>query len=319
MHELVDEFFVKQLDNPVLRERKDSGIVSICGKRIAFTTDSYVVNPIFFPGGDIGSLAVYGTVNDLSVCGAAPQYISLGIIIEEGFDKRLLARIVNSISAAASRSDVKVATGDTKVVEKGSCDKIFINTSGIGPVFYDGLSTDEIRPGDVIIVNGPIGDHAIAVLSKRDGMDFGVSLKSDSAPLNRLIKKILRVSGEVRFMRDPTRGGLATTLNELVGERRFGISIDENSIPVRNPTRQACELLGLDPLYLACEGRVVVVAAREDASKIIRAMRKDPNGKNSKVIGSITSEYKGKVYLNTVSGGKRLIDMLTGEQLPRIC
>lgn len=319
MHELVEQLFVKSFDNPILRERKDSGIVSMGGKRIAFTTDSYVVNPVFFPGGDIGSLAVYGTVNDLAVCGAVPQYISLGLVIEEGFGKRDLVKITDSIRSAAARSGVKVVTGDTKVVEKGSCDKIFINTSGIGPVIRGGLSIDKIRPGDAIIISGPIGDHAVAVLSKREGMDLGLRQNSDSAPLNGLVKKILRASKDVRFMRDPTRGGLATTLNEFVRTRRFGISIDEDSIPVRGTTRQVCELLGLDPLYLACEGRVVVIASGKDAGKIIDAMRRDRSGISASVIGSVIKEYKGKVSVNTSAGGRRLVDMLAGEQLPRIC
>ncbi len=319
MHELVDSLFIKRFDNPALRERGDSAVLNICGRKMAFTTDSYVVDPIFFPGGDIGSLAVYGTVNDMAVCGALPLYISFGIIIEEGFDKKLLARITDSAALAAKRSGVKIVTGDTKVVGKGSCDGIFINTSGIGAVFYDGLSVDRIRPGDTVIVSGPIGDHAIAVLSKREGMDFRVAIKSDSAPINGLIRGMLLSSKNVKFMRDPTRGGLGTTLNEIVRCRKFGISIDESLIPLRSATRQACELLGLDPMYLACEGRVVAITSREDAGKVLKAMRRDPLGKSSGIIGKVTDEYEGKVCLKTISGGKRIIDMLPGEQLPRIC
>lgn len=319
MHELVDSMFIKRFNNPVLGQRKDSGIVSLGSCELAFTTDSYVVDPIFFPGGDIGSLAVYGTVNDLAVCGAAPKYISLGLIIEEGLDRKTLDRISFSIARASRISGVKVVTGDTKVVGHGSCDKIFINTSGIGPVFYKTLSLETVRPGDAIILSGTLGEHAIAVLSKREEMEFGGRLISDSAPLNGLIRKVLGLSKKVRFMRDPTRGGLGTTLNEFVRGRSFGISIDESSIPVSSAVRQASELLGLDPLYLACEGRTVLVVAEEDAGRVLKAMRKDPAGRRSALVGRITREYKGMVYMNTCAGGKRIVDMLSGEQLPRIC
>jgi hydrogenase expression/formation protein HypE len=224
MHQLIDSVFIKELNNKTLAEKKDSAILKIEGKIIAFTTDSYVVNPIFFPGGDIGSLAVYGTVNDLCVCGARPLFISLGLIIEEGLEKSLLEIIIRSIKIAAKKAKVEVVTGDTKVVEKGACDKIFINTSGIGEVYNKDLAIEKIKIGDAVIVSGTIGDHAISVLSKREGISFGTSVKSDSAPLGGLINKILKASGKVRFMRDPTRGGLGTTLNEIVKGRRFGIS-----------------------------------------------------------------------------------------------
>lgn len=319
MHELVESLFLREFDNPVLKEAMDSGIVTIGNRKVAFTTDSYVVNPIFFPGGDIGSLAVYGTVNDLAVCGARPLYISLGLIIEEGFEKKILARIASSIKAAAKRSGVIVVTGDTKVVERGSCDGIFINTSGLGEIFYEGLSTEKIRAGDAVVISGPLGDHAIAVLSKREGLDLGVPVKSDSAPLNGLIGHVLRASKKVRFMRDPTRGGLATTINEIVRGLRVGIALDERAIPVKGPTLSACELLGYDPLYLACEGRVVIVVAGEDASRIVNIMRNHPLGKGARIIGHVTKDCGGKVYLKTASGGKRLVDMLAGDQLPRIC
>jgi hydrogenase expression/formation protein HypE len=253
-------------------------------------------------------------VNDLSVCGARPLYISLGLIIEEGFKKEMLNRITASIALAAKAAGVKVAAGDTKVVEKGSCDGIFINTSGIGEVYYRGLSLDIVRPGDVIIVTGGIGEHAISVISKREGISFKSMVKSDSAPLNRLIEKILKASGKVRFMRDPTRGGVGTTLNEVVYRRDFGISLEETALPVRSGVREACELLGFDPLYLACEGRVVIIAAKEDEGKIIKAA-----GREARVIGKVAKDHKGIVYMNTKSGGKRIVDMLSGEQLPRIC
>ncbi|MCX5686687.1 MAG: hydrogenase expression/formation protein HypE [Candidatus Omnitrophica bacterium] len=319
MHQLIDSLFMKEFDNKILSQKKDSAILSICGKKIAFTTDSYVVKPVFFPGGDIGSLAVYGTVNDLSVCGAKPLYISLAIIIEEGFDKKLLRKITASVALAAKKSGVYIVTGDTKVVEKGSCDRIFINTSGIGEVYYDRLSIDEIKAGDLVMISGPIGDHAVSVLSKREGMKFATNIKSDSAPLNNIIHIMLEASGKIRFMRDPTRGGVATTLNEIAKGRNFGISIDEKEIPVRSGVKEACEILGFDPLYLACEGRVLAIVAKADALKVLKAMRKDPIGRNAKIIGRVMSECRGMVYLNTIAGGKRLVDMLSGEQLPRIC
>ncbi len=319
MHKLIDSLFMKVFSDPALRQKKDSAILDIGNKKIAFTTDSYVVNPIFFPGGDIGSLAICGTVNDLSVCGARPLYMSVGAVIEEGFRMSDLGRIARSMAAAAKRSGVRIVTGDTKVVEKGSCDKIFINTSGIGEIYYDGLSIDNITAGDSVIVSGPIGDHAISVLSKREGISFDTTIKSDSMNLNRLIMKILRSSKKVRFMRDPTRGGLATTLNEISSAAKLGIVIEEPQIPTRESVRQACELLGFDPLYLACEGRVVVIAAKEDSARILKAMRSDNAGRGSRTIGSVVKDRSGRVCLNTIAGGKRLIDMLSGEQLPRIC
>jgi len=319
MHELIDSLFMKEFANKTLNAKNDSAILKIGNKKMAFTTDSYVVNPIFFPGGDIGSLAVHGTVNDLSVCGAKPLFISLGMILEEGLDRAVLEKISRSINAAAKKAGVSVVTGDTKVVEKGSCDKIFINTSGIGEIFYDGLSVNSIRPQDAVIISGPIGEHAISVLSKREGISFNTSVKSDSAPLNGLVRKALAVSGRIRFMRDPTRGGVATTLSEMVERARFGICVDEKAVPVTEQVRQACELLGFDPLYLACEGRVIIVVDSRDAGKVISAMRKDPLGRKAKIAGHITKEYKGKIYLDTLSGGRRLVTMLSGEQLPRIC
>lgn len=319
MHKLIDSLVIKEFDNKILRQKKDSAIFEIGKTRIAFTTDSYVVNPIFFPGGDIGSLAVYGTVNDLSVCGAKPLYLSLGLIIEEGLEKRVLEKIVKSAKTAAKRSDVKIVTGDTKVVERGACDRIFINTSGIGEVYYDGLSLDDIEIGDAVIASGTIGEHAVSVLAAREGIGFKTKVKSDSAPLNKLIHKILSSSSVLRFMRDPTRGGVAATLNEITASRPFGISLDEKAIPVSNGVRQACELLGFDPLYLACEGRVILIAARRDAERVLKIIRGDALRKNAKIIGEVTTAYKGKVFLNTIAGGKRLVDMLSGEQLPRIC
>lgn len=226
MHKLIDSVFLKRFSNPILNQKKDSAIIKIGDKKIAFTTDSYVVKPIFFPGGDIGSLALYGTVNDLSVCGARPLYISVGAVIEEGLDRSVLDRIVDSMARAASTAEVQIVTGDTKVVERGACDKIFINTSGIGEVYYDDLSVNNLMAGDCVIVSGPIGDHAISVISKREGIAFDTLVKSDSAPLYGMIRKVLRSSKEVRFMRDPTRGGVATTLNEIASPAKFGIVVE---------------------------------------------------------------------------------------------
>jgi len=319
MHSLIGSVFMKELANDILLKKGDSAVFNIGKSKLAFTTDSYVVKPIFFPGGDIGSLAVHGTVNDLAVCGAKPLYISLAIIMEEGFGAKDLSKIVMSIKKAAGSSGVKVVTGDTKVVERGSCDKIFINTSGVGEIYYPGLSADKIKTGDAVIVSGPIGDHAISVISKREGISFGTKVKSDSASLLRLIRKALGSSREIRFMRDPTRGGLATTLNEITSDRSFGIALEESQIPVSEGVREACELLGFDPLYLACEGRAVIVVSAKDTGKVLRAVKSDRFGRGAAIVGRVTGEYKGKVYINTRSGGKRLVDMLSGEQLPRIC
>ena len=319
MHKLLNSLIIKEFDNKILRQKKDSAVFRIGRKDIAFTTDSYVVNPIFFPGGDIGSLAVYGTVNDLAVCGARPLYLSLALIIEEGLDMNILEKVVRSARYAARRSGVDIVTGDTKVVEKGGCDKIFINTSGVGEVYYKRLSLDTVKPGDAVIVSGTVGEHAISVLSGREGFKFTTRTKSDSAPLNKLIQKALSIRGAVKFMRDPTRGGVATTLNEIAASRPFGISLDEKAISLGSGVRQACELLGFDPLYLACEGRVLLSADKKRSADLLRAIRRDDAGRNSKVIGEVTKDHKGSVYLNTVAGGKRLVDMLAGEQLPRIC
>lgn len=319
MHELIDSIAMKELDNPVLKEKRDAATVTIGRSRIAFTTDSYVVSPLFFPGGDIGSLAVHGTVNDLAVCGARPRYITLGAIIEEGLDIEVLRRVIRSSAAAARRAGVAIVAGDTKVVEKGSCDKLFLNTSGIGEVYYDGLSLDRVTAGDSVIASGPIGDHELAILMEREGIGFASKVVSDSAPLNGLIARCLAVSGKVRFMRDPTRGGVATTLNEIVAGRPFGIALDERSIPLSKGARSACEVLGLDPLYLACEGRFLMIVARQDAKKVLAVMHRHPLGRSAAVIGETVRRHAGRVFLATVAGGTRLVDMLVGEQLPRIC
>ena len=323
MHDLIHELFQHHFSNDILDELTDSAVISKLPDGdydICFTTDSYVVNPLFFPGGDIGKLAVCGTVNDLAVVGAQPLYISCGFIIEEGLDYDTLAKIVESMAEVAKREGIKIVTGDTKVVEKRSADKLFINTSGIGlkPKQLQ-LGTQYVRPGDKVIINGTIGEHELAILLARGEFEFEARIQTDCTALTGLIRDVLKVTDKVKFMRDPTRGGLATTLNELVSGMEFGILIHETRIPVRDEVRAICEILGYDPLYLANEGKVVIVVAQEAAEPVLQVMREHPLGKDSQIIGEVVDEPKGKVILRTEIGGHRIIDMLTGVQLPRIC
>ncbi|UCD86151.1 MAG: hydrogenase expression/formation protein HypE [Deltaproteobacteria bacterium] len=325
MHELIERLFQNKFANEILDELNDSAIIDIeysnyNNSYLCFTTDSYVVNPIFFPGGDIGKLAVCGTLNDLAVTGARPFYISCGFIVEEGLDYEILERITESMYQVVKREGVEIVTGDTKVVEKNSADKIFINTSGIG--FKNGqvnFSKKRIIPGDKIIINGSIGEHGIAILTARGEFNLKNEIISDCATLTSLIKKILHRSKNIKFMRDPTRGGLATTLNEIVNQMDFGISIREEDIPIKEEVRSICELLGFDPLYIANEGKVVIVVSSEDAEIILQEMRKDPLGKDSQIIGEIIDNPKQKVIMQTKVQGSRIVDMLVGDQLPRIC
>jgi hydrogenase expression/formation protein HypE len=318
-HELVTKHFVKELFNPILAKLDDSAVFELSGK-LAFTTDSYVINPIFFPGGDIGRLAVCGTVNDLAMAGAKPLYLSLAFILEEGFPIGDLTRIVSSVKATAKEAGIQIVTGDTKVVPKGGCDKIFVNTAGIGRI-PDGLdiSASNLKPGDKVILSGSIGDHGIAVLSQREGLSFSTELKSDCAPLGGLVAGMLEASHEIHSLRDPTRGGLATTLNELAMQSEVGIKIEESKIPVRAEVRGACEMLGLDPLYIANEGKLVAIVAPEAAEKILVAMKTNKYGGDAVIIGEVTAEHQGRVVMKTNFGTSRIIDMLTGEALPRIC
>jgi hydrogenase expression/formation protein HypE len=288
--------------------------------RLAFTTDSYVVSPLFFPGGNIGELAVYGTVNDLAVSGAEPLYLTAGFIIEEGFPLRDLKTIVASMSAAAQKAGVKVVAGDTKVVNKGKGDGIFINTSGIG-ILCDGveIAASKIRKGDKVLLSGEIGSHGMAVMSERNGITFDPPIVSDTAPLNGLVKAMLRASTEIHFMRDPTRGGLATTLKEAAAESKQCIRIKEEAVPVAPQVRGACDLLGLDPLYVANEGALIAVVASGSAEAVLAAMRGHPYGCAARIIGEVTEAPEGLVLLETAIGGTRIIEMLQGEQLPRIC
>lgn len=320
MHDLIKGLFIKELKNPFLSKLDDGACLNIGREKILFTTDSYVVNPIFFAGGDIGSLSIYGTVNDLSVCGARPLFISVGLIIEDGLEMKILERVTKSIKTATRLAKVNVVTGDMKVVEKGMCDKIFINTSGVGRRLENfNLSLDNVRTGDQIIISGSIGRHGVSILSSREGFEFDNKVKSDCAPLNGLLSRMGGLSGEIRFMRDPTRGGLATTLNEFVEGRRFGIVIDEGEIPVSGPVKSVCELLGFDPLYMANEGRVVIIVSKKASKKALSLLKNHPQGKGARIIGEIVNGYKGKVCLKTETGGLRLLKMLASEQLPRIC
>lgn len=319
-NELVKEIFLNRLDNDYLRPLDDSAVLDLPACTLAMTTDSYVVDPIFFPGGDIGSLAVHGTVNDLSMQGAQPLYLTLGLILEEGLPLRDLIRIIDSLAEAAREARVSIVAGDTKVVPKGGVDKVFINTSGIG-LIPDGVdvSAHNARPGDALIINGPIGDHGMAILSKREGLEFDSPLTSDSAPLNALVSSILEVSNGVHVLRDPTRGGLATALNEVASRSGVGIHLFEEDVPVRPSVAAACEILGLDPLYVANEGKCLVIVSRSEAKKVLRTMKKNLYGKGSMIVGEVTAKNPGRVLLKTKIGGTRILAMLTGEQLPRIC
>jgi hydrogenase expression/formation protein HypE len=318
-HELIRGLFLKEFENSYLLPLDDQAVFEPIKGRIAFTTDSYVVDPIFFPGGDIGVLAVNGTINDLACCGARPLYLSLGLIIEEGFPMEDLQRITGSIKTAAEASRVLVVTGDTKVVQKGKADRIFINTSGIGVVEEDvWISSKNARPGDVVIISAPIAEHGLAILTAREDLGFENTFRSDTAPLWGLVEKILKVA-EIHSMRDPTRGGLATALNEIAISSNVCITISEEEIPIKDSVKGACELLGLDPLYIANEGILILIAPAENAGNILSAMRKNPLGKGARIIGEVTTEPQAMVLLKTKIGGRRILQMQTEDLLPRIC
>ncbi|HUK88056.1 MAG TPA: hydrogenase expression/formation protein HypE [Terriglobales bacterium] len=318
--ELIREIFLPAFSNPVLARLDDQAIVSVNGSRLAFTTDSFVVKPLFFPGGDIGSLAVHGTVNDLAMGGARPLFLSAAFILEEGLSLEVLKRVVGSLHRAAADAGVEVVTGDTKVVEKGSGDGLFINTSGIGLV-PEGLqlSADQARPGDRILLSGPIGDHGIAILAQREGLEFESTVESDSAPLHTLVAAMLAASRALRCLRDPTRGGLSSATNEIAQQSRVGMELDDAAIPVREEVRGACEMLGLDPLYVANEGKLIAIVAPEAAEAVLAAMRRHPLGGQAQIIGTVTAAHPGLVTLRTTLGTSRIVDMLAGDQLPRIC
>ena len=318
-HDLIEKTLLSTLGNPILNKLDDSAVFDICG-RLAFTTDSYTVSPIFFPGGDIGKLAVCGTVNDLAMSGATPLYLSLSFIIEEGFLTSELEKIVASICQTANEANVQIITGDTKVVNKGSADKLFINTSGIGlvPSGID-ISGANAQPGDKIILNGKLGEHGIAVLSRREGIELNVPVGSDCAPLNRLVTEMLEISINIHCLRDPTRGGVATTLNEFAQQSNVGIKIEEDSLPANEAVLAACELLGFDPLHMANEGKLVAIVAPADADKILTKMRQNQYGTEANIIGEVVEEHPGRVVMKTHLGSSRIVDMPVGELLPRIC
>lgn len=319
MHRLIKELLLKRLKNPILDKLTDSAVINY-KEKIAFTTDSFVVSPLNFSGGDIGKLAVCGTINDLVMLGARPEYLSLAFIIEEGLDYKVLEKVVDSISFQAKKTGVRVVTGDIKVVEKQAADKIFINTSGIGRLAKKKiLSVKNIRPTDKIIVTGNIGQHGLAVLVKRKELDMEFNIKSDCAALADLIIPVLKKTDAIEFMRDPTRGGIATTLNEIAQGSKLGILIEEKDIPISPKVRAACELLGIDPLYVACEGQAILVVRKNEAEKVLCWLRKSPQGSKARIIGTIIKKPKGKLILNTILGTQRIVDMLIGDPLPRIC
>jgi hydrogenase expression/formation protein HypE len=318
--DLVREIFLPAFQNSELAKLNDQAIIEIAGTRLAFTTDSFVVKPLFFPGGNIGSLAVHGTVNDLAMGGARPLFLSAGFIIEEGLSIEVLKRVVNSMQQAANACGIQIVTGDTKVVEKGSGDSLFVNTTGIGIVCKGvHLSADQARPGDKVILSGYVGDHGIAILAQREGLEFESTVESDSAALHLLVSEMLNVSGEIRCMRDPTRGGLSSCLNEIAAQSRVGIEVQEQAIPVREEVRGACEMLGLDPLYVANEGKLIAIVAPGVADLVVEAMRRNPLGREARIIGTVNQNYECLVTMRTGLGTTRIVDMLAGDQLPRIC
>lgn len=318
--ELLRDVFLPALGNPVLNRLEDQATVSLDNARLAITTDSFVVKPLFFRGGDIGSLAVHGTINDLAMGGAEPLWLSAAFILEEGLPLETLRRVVASMHEAAAKAGVPIVTGDTKVVEKGSADSLFINTTGIGRV-RDGvsLSASQAQPGDIILVSGYLGDHGIAILAEREGLQFETQVHSDSAALHTIVARLLEATQEVRCLRDPTRGGLSSTLNEIAASSQVGMELDETSIPVREEVRGACEMLGLDPLYVANEGKLVAIVAPSAAQVALRALQSHPLGKDAAIIGRVTSEHPRMVVMRTSLGTTRIVDMLAGDQLPRIC
>lgn len=320
MAQLIEDMFVRYFDNDLLRQGNDQAEFPVGQGRMVMTTDAYVISPLFFPGGDIGSLSVHGTINDVAMAGACPLYLSAAFVLEEGFPLKALDDIVASMAAAAKKAGVPVVTGDTKVVERGKGDGLFIATTGIG-IVPEGIniSADRARPGDIIVLSGTIGDHGVAVMSKRENLEFETAIKSDSAALHGLVADMVAAVPGMRCMRDPTRGGLAATLNELAGRSGVGMVLREADIPVRPGVRAACELLGLDPLYVANEGKLVGICPKGDAARLLEAMRAHPHGRDAAIIGEVIEDEHCFVQMQTALGGRRIIDWLAGEQLPRIC
>ena len=318
--DLIEKMFLPRFGNKTLDKLEDQAILENVGKRLAFTTDSFVVDPIFFPGGDIGDLAINGTINDIAMSGAKPLYLSVGFILEEGLSLEILHKIALSMEFAAKQAGVQIVTGDTKVVNKGSCDKLFINTSGIGAV-PDGvnISAANIKPGDKIIISGTVADHGMAVMTTREDLSFKSQVKSDTTALNGLVDDMLNVSKDIRAMRDPTRGGVATTLNEFAHKSNVGIQLYTNSVPVKPEVKGACEVLGIDPLYVANEGKLIAVVPNDTADKMLEVMKSHKLGKDSQIIGEVVEKNPGIVVQSTGLGANRIVDMPIGEQLPRIC
>ncbi|MDU1441932.1 MAG: hydrogenase expression/formation protein HypE [Clostridium cochlearium] len=319
--DLMKSIFYKHFNNDILLQENDSSIVEKVKGRLAITTDSFVINPLFFPGGDIGKLSICGTINDLSVVGATPLYLTAGFIIEEGFSVNLLNKIVFSMKQASKMAKVKVIAGDTKVVEKGSADGVYINTTGIGILKEENeyLCSNNIKVGDKIIVSGTLGEHGISIITKRQGIDFDVTIKSDCNMILPLVQDIMKVSKNIKVMRDPTRGGLATILNELIHNKNLSMLLKEENIPIKDEVLGACEILGLDPLYIANEGKVVIIVSKEDANKVLDAMKKNPLGKDASVIGEVIDDDENRVYLKTKMGGTRVLNSIEEDLIPRIC
>ncbi len=320
MAQLIEELFFKHLDNELLRQANDQAVFDVPAGRMVMSTDGHVIAPLFFPGGDIGSLSVHGTINDVAMSGAEPLYLSAGFILEEGFPLADLEKIVVSMAGAASEAGVAVITGDTKVVEKGSGDGVFITTTGIG-IVPEGvhISGDAARPGDAVLVSGTVGDHGVAIMSSRENLQFETTIESDSAALHTLIAEMVVAVPTIHCLRDPTRGGLATTLNELAQQSSVGMKLYESKIPLNPAVTAACELLGLDPLYVANEGKLICICAPGDARKLLEVMQQHPLGKQAAIIGEVTEDQHGFVQMETSFGGSRVVDWLAGEQLPRIC
>ncbi len=320
MHQLIEKMFLPAFGNPLLEARHDGAVLTLNGVKLAFTTDSYVVRPLFFPGGDIGSLAIYGTVNDLAMCGARPLYLSAGFIFEEGLPMETLWRIVQSMQHAARRARVELVTGDTKVVDKGKGDGIFINTAGIGIIEHTlTIAPTSVRPGDLLLLNGDIGRHGIAIMTVREGLAFESEIESDSAPLADVVMTLLEAGIEIHCLRDLTRGGLASALVEIAEAASVEIAVEERAIPIREDVQGACEILGLDPLYVANEGRFVAFVPPGDAERALALMRAHPLGTDAAIIGHVSGPSRGRVTMKSKIGATRIVDMLSGEQLPRIC
>jgi hydrogenase expression/formation protein HypE len=319
--DLIGQLFLPPFDNPALRAGDDAGVVAAFpGQRLAISTDSHVVYPLFFAGGDIGHLAVCGTVNDLAMMGATPAYLTAGFILEEGLDLEILARVVASMQTAAAQAGVQIVAGDTKVVQRGKADSLYINTAGVG-LIPDGVQIGGAlaQPGDVVILSGPIGDHGIAVLEARGELGFETAVTSDTAPLNHLVAAMLAASDQIHVLRDPTRGGVASALNEIARQSQVGILLNEKAIPVRPAVQAACEMLGFDPLYIANEGKLLALVGREDADKVLATMRSTRYGEEAVIIGEVQAEPPGRVLMKTTIGSTRIVDLLMGEMLPRIC